>query len=199
MHLPEIPVNNRYRILVVEDDPAILKLISIQMNAAGFECVTAIDGIDGMRKCVQNDPHLVVTDINLPGFSGHELVEKIRHTSAVPVIMITATNSDESQMKGFKVGADDYIPKPFNPNLLMARIVANLRRVYRYGVDATPKAPTPTPAPELKSSVVPPGWIKCDSCGYIGPQDRFQAEDFQGNRIMQCPNCRNTDLTFSLM
>jgi DNA-binding response OmpR family regulator len=206
MRLPDVPVNNRFRILVVEDDPAILKLLAIQIGAANFECITAIDGAEGLRKCQQLDPHLVVTDISMPGLSGHALVEKIRETSAIPILMITATSSDESQMQGFKMGADDYIPKPFNPKVLMARIIANLRRVYRYGVDATPggaktqaplRAPATPPAP-AQSGGLPPGWIKCESCGYIGPQSRFEAKDAHGTRIAQCPNCRDRSLVFSL-
>ena len=197
MRLPEVPDNNRFRILVVEDDAAILKLLSIQIRMANFDCYTANTGTDGWTQCKQIDPHLVLTDINMPGMTGHELVEKIRETSAIPIIMMTAANSDDSQMHGFKVGADDYIPKPFNPKLLMARVIANLRRVYRYDSGASSDAAT-AKAPASPSMGIPAGWAKCEACGYIGPESRFEAHDPQGNKIAQCPNCRNRNITFSI-
>ena len=121
MRLPAVPADNKFRILVVEDDAMIAKLISIHLEKAKFQSIVARDGLEGWSQFAQIDPHLVLSDINMPGLSGHELVEKIRSTSSVPILMMTAADSEEYQMKGFKVGADDYIPKPFNPKLLIAR------------------------------------------------------------------------------
>jgi DNA-binding response OmpR family regulator len=199
MRLPDVPANNRFRILVVEDDAAILKLLAIQIRMANFDCYTANTGTDGWTQCKQIDPHLVLTDINMPGMSGHELVEKIRETSAIPILMMTAAGDDDSQMRGFKVGADDYIPKPFNPKLLMARVIANLRRVYRYDTDATAGNAAAAKAAEASPSMgIPAGWAKCEACGYIGPESRFEARDSSGAKIAQCPNCRNRNLMFSI-
>lgn len=203
MRLPDLPAANRFRILIVEDDATILRLISIHIKMTTFETFTATDGMQGWNQFNQVDPHLVLTDINMPGLSGHELVEKIRAVSAIPILMMTAADTDESQMKGFKVGADDYIAKPFNPKLLTARVVANLRRVYRYDSDASPtpaKAPAAAPGnPNMPENPnMPPGWTKCDACGYLGPLKKFETEDAMGSKIAQCPNCFNRNLTFSV-
>ncbi len=191
MRLPAVPTDNKFRILVVEDDAMIAKLLTIHLEKAKFQAIVARDGLDGWSQFTQSDPHLVITDINMPGLSGHELVEKIRTTSSVPILMMTAADSEEYQMKGFKSGADDYIPKPFNPKLLIARVVANLRRVYRYDAETT-GAQT---AKEEKSGV---DWPKCESCDYIGPSERFRYVTPSGQITARCPNCKGTNISFSL-
>ena len=198
MRLPDLPAANRFRILIVEDDPTILRLVSIHIEMTNFETFTATNGLEGWERFSQVDPHLVLTDINMPGLSGHELVEKIREVSAVPILMMTAADTDESQMKGFKVGADDYIAKPFNPKLLTARVVANLRRVYRYDSETTQAPKPPVKPPEPAQPNMPAGWTKCDACGYLGPLKKFETEDAMGQKIAQCPNCYNRNLTFSV-
>lgn len=201
MRLPDVPSDNRFRILVAEDDFSIARLVAAHLKMANFEAFLARDGLDAWSQFPQVDPHLLLTDINMPGLSGHELVEKVRGTSAIPILMMTAADTDDAQMQGFKVGADDYIAKPFNPKLLTARIVANLRRVYRYdGGQAA--APVPTPATGLQDvpsmGGLPAGFARCDACGYLGPVWKFETQDTQGNPITQCPNCRNRNITFTL-
>ena len=191
MRLPAVPADNRFRILVVEDDAMIAKLLTIHMEKAKFYTVVARDGLDGWSQFTQCDPHLVLSDINMPGLSGHELVEKIRETSSVPILMMTAADSEDYQMKGFKVGADDYICKPFNPKLLIARVVANLRRVYRYDAEQTGAA---TQA-EAQTGV---DWPKCESCDYIGPSNKFKFVTPSGQLIAQCPNCKGRNISFNL-
>lgn len=191
MRLPAVPADNKFRILVVEDDAMIAKLLLIHLEKAKFQTIVARDGLDGWSQFTQCDPHLVLSDINMPGLSGHELVEKIRETSSVPVLMMTAADSEEYQMKGFKVGADDYIPKPFNPKLLIARVVANLRRVYRYDAEVT-GAQT---ASETQTGV---DWPKCESCDYIGPSERFKHVTPSGQMVAQCPNCKGRNISFNL-
>lgn len=203
MRLPDVPSDNRFRILIAEDDPSIAKLVAVHLKMAKFEVFTARDGLDAWSQFPQVDPHLILTDINMPGLSGHELVERVRGTSSIPILMMTAADTDEAQMEGFKVGADDYIPKPFNPKLLTARVIANLRRVYRYdGGQSGATSNTPTQA-ELNNEAapsmgLPPGFVKCDACGYLGPSWKFETEDLNGNKIAQCPNCRNRNITFSV-
>lgn len=191
MRLPAVPADNKFRILVVEDDAMIAKLLVIHLEKAKFQTIVARDGLDGWSQFTQCDPHLVLSDINMPGLSGHELVEKIRATSSVPILMMTAADSEEYQMKGFKVGADDYIPKPFNPKLLIARVVANLRRVYRYDAETT----TPPAAGEAQTGV---DWPKCESCQYVGPSERFRYVSAAGNTTAQCPNCKGRNISFNL-
>ena len=169
----------------------IAKLIVIHLEKAKFQIVLARDGLEGWSQFTQSDPHLVLSDINMPGLSGHDLVEKIRETSSVPILMMTAADSEDYQLKGFKVGADDYIPKPFNPKLLVARVVANLRRVYRYDAAIT-GAQT---AAEAHTGV---DWPKCEDCGYIGPSKKFQFVTPSGSQVAQCPNCKSRNISFNL-
>ena len=203
MKLPDPPADNKYRILVVEDDPAILKLVSIHLKMAGFECFLASDGLLGWEAFEGCDPHLVLSDIAMPGLSGHELVAKIRAVSGVPLVLMTAQGSDENEMRGFKSGADDYVTKPFNPKLLVARVVANLRRVYRYSAPEPAEKPAASPptAPKTKADeaqMLPADWSRCDACDYMGPQFKFESEDKNGAQIFMCPNCKNRSVTFSI-
>lgn len=193
MRLPAIPANNRFRILIVEDDPSIAKLVTVHVKMAKFEPFVAIDGLDGWSQFTQIDPHLIITDINMPGLSGHELVEKVRGTSMLPIVMMTAADTHDYQMKGFKVGADDYIAKPFNPQILMVRVIANLRRVYRYDSETTQNQ-----SEFSNKSGLPSGWAKCDACEYMGPIAKFQTRSASGDKVVQCPNCGNKNLTFAI-
>lgn len=191
MRLPAVPTDNRFRILVVEDDSTIARLLSVHLEKAKFQPIVARDGLEGWSQFTQSDPHLILSDINMPGLSGHELVEKVRATSSIPILMMTAADSEDYQMRGFKVGADDYIPKPFNPKLLMARVVANLRRVYRYDAETT----APQTAAEAQTGA---DWPRCETCEYIGPSIKFQFTTPQGNLVAQCPNCKGRNISFSL-
>ena len=202
MSIPATPTDGKFRILIVEDDNNIARLVMVNLTRAGLECRYAADGNAGFAAFQETSPHLVVTDIMMPGLNGRDLCAKIRETSNVPIIMMTAADSDESQVSSFKAGADDYIAKPFNPQLLAARVVATLRRVYRYDVAAEQNREKPpvaraAPDPNAEASV-PPGWSSCDSCGYMGPRDKFEGEDATGRPTMICPNCRESTVTFSI-
>jgi DNA-binding response OmpR family regulator len=204
MNLPEVPANGKFRILVVEDDAHIARLILLNLAKANMECLHAPDGAAGLARFKEANPHLVITDIMMPNLNGMEMTAKIREISPVPIIMMTAADSEEREMQGFKSGADDYVPKPFNPKLLMARVLANLRRVYRY--DAT-MAAAASGAPSVTASaepeeVAPPSsrsdWVTCDSCGYIGPRVKFQQTDSTGKIQMTCPVCKQSHVSFSI-
>lgn len=202
MKLPAPPIGNGYRILVVEDDASILKLISIPLSKIGFDCRQATNGNEGWQVYREFNPHLVLTDITMPGLSGHELAAKIRAESGIPIVFMTAQGTEENEMLSFKSGGDDHVLKPFNPQLLVARVAANLRRVYRYSPPASgpkPVAPRPVQAPQTApGKSVPDGWSTCDHCGYIGPQFKFENLDQEGNRTFICPHCKHTSLTYSL-
>jgi len=185
MPAPGPPIGGKYRILVAEDDSGIARLVIANLNKAGFECKYAADGAAGFKIFHEFDPHLVLTDIMMPGMTGHEMTAKIRETSTVPIIMMTAADSNENQLQGFKSGADDYVPKPFNPQLLMARVVANLRRVYNYDI-AKEEEKKPEEAPSMG---IPKGWAKCEACSYMGPLDRFSLTSPGGERKIICPRC----------
>jgi DNA-binding response OmpR family regulator len=202
MKLPEVPANGKFRILVVEDDAHIARLILLNLAKANMECLHAPDGAAGLARFQEADPHLIITDIMMPNMNGMDMTAKIREMSPIPIIMMTAADSEDREMQGFKSGADDYVPKPFNPKLLMARVLANLRRVYRYdtsvagtataSVIATAEPETPMPAPSRSD------WITCDSCGFIGPRAKFQTTDKQGKSTLICPVCKQSNITFSI-
>ena len=115
------------RILVVDDDSALAEMLTMVLEAEGFEVVHAVDGNDALEQFERTDPDLVLLDVMLPFLSGVQVCEKIRETSGVPVIMLTARTDTDDIVRGLEAGADDYVVKPFNPQELMARIRARLR------------------------------------------------------------------------
>ena len=115
-------------ILAVDDDGQILQLVAKFLRANGFRVHAARNGVE-MAECLRHATvDLIVLDLMLPGTSGLDLCRDLRRTSAVPVIMLTAKDDDIDRIIGLEVGADDYLPKPFNPRELLARINAVLRR-----------------------------------------------------------------------
>lgn len=116
-------------ILVVDDDPALLRLLEYNLEAAGYVPLLAKDGQAGLRQLFDHRPDLIVLDINLPGMDGWTVCRRIREVSDVPIIMLTAQATQQDILKGLDLGADDYLVKPFESSELLARIRANLRRV----------------------------------------------------------------------
>lgn len=188
MALPAVPADGKFRILIVEDDSNIARLVIANLTRAGLECRYAQDGLVGFKTFQESDPHLILTDIQMPNLDGKELCAKVRETSTIPIIMMTAADSEENQMMGFKLGADDYVPKPFNPKLLVARVVANLRRVYRY--DFTEEVEEKKNA---NPDSIPAGWAACNLCGYMGPRGKFQNMNGLGSMFSKCPRCQESD------
>ncbi len=183
--LPTVPPKGeKFRILIVEDDQHIARLMMANLTAAGFSCQHAPDGKKGYSAFRISDPHLVLTDIMMPEMSGRDLCAKIRESSTIPIIMMTALDGEEDHMNGFKAGADDYVAKPFKPKLLLARVAAQLRRVYRYDHSEE----------KVVDSKLPMDWATCGSCGYMGPRDRFPSTgDSASNRHIRCPVCKRTE------
>ena len=116
-------------ILVIEDDPLQMRIICDTLKASKFTTVGAQDGAEGLRLLYQHQPDLVILDVMMPHLDGWEVCQRIRDLSTVPIIFITARGSDEDRVKGLKLGADDYLVKPFVPAELQARVEAVLRRV----------------------------------------------------------------------
>ena len=118
----------RTRILAVDDDPRILRLLERSLEEAGYRAiVTSIpDEVVGLVE--QEEPDLLLLDLMLPWTSGFELLQRVREFSGVPVIFVTARDRDEDTVRALRMGADDYITKPFSPSELLARIEAALRR-----------------------------------------------------------------------
>lgn len=116
------------RILVVDDDAALAEMISIVLNAEGYEVHECCDGAVAVEDFQRFAPDLVLLDVMLPGKNGIEICEIIRRTSDVPIIMLTARSETADVVAGLEAGADDYVPKPFKPRELVARVKARLRR-----------------------------------------------------------------------
>jgi len=116
------------KILVVEDDESISNLITINLKKEGYSCACAYTGVDAADLIEENNYDLVLLDILLPDFNGYEILEYIRPTG-IPVIFITAKGQVEDRIKGLRLGADDYIVKPFQIGELIARVEAIMRRV----------------------------------------------------------------------
>jgi len=117
------------KILVIDDEPGILKLISAYLKPEGYEVLTASDGESGLKAARAFKPDLVLLDVMLPGLDGIELLARLRRESDVYVILLTARTEETDKVVGLTVGADDYVTKPFSPRELVARIKAALRRI----------------------------------------------------------------------
>jgi len=118
------------RILVVDDDEAVLRLVRDKLDRAGYEVVTAVSGheaLEAIRR--QGLPHLAIVDIHMPGMDGFEFCEIVQQYSDLPIIMLTAVDEEESIIRGIEYFAEDYITKPFSPRELVARVGRVLRRI----------------------------------------------------------------------
>ncbi len=116
-------------ILIVEDEPDIAGLLEAYLRRDGFRTERAADGSSAMRLYKTAKPDLILLDVNIPDIDGFEVLQKIRSTSQTPVIMVTAMAEDLDKLLGLKLGADDYVVKPFSPLEVVARVKAVLRRV----------------------------------------------------------------------
>lgn len=117
------------RILAIDDDYLLLQLIQRSLESAGYEVTIALNGESGLQQLRKSPPHLVILDVMMPQMDGWEICRRIRDLSTVPVIMLTALGSHQDIVKGLKMGADDYLVKPFHPEELQARVEAVLRRM----------------------------------------------------------------------
>lgn len=128
------------RVLVVDDEPDILSILVYHLSREGYRVSTAVTGRSAVDTAISETPDLVVLDLMLPEMDGYEVLSQLRQhekTSATPVILLTARTEEEERLKGFDVGADDYVTKPFSPRELVARVKALLRRTQAPPVDAT--------------------------------------------------------------
>ncbi len=119
------------RILLVDDEPDILEIVSYNLSAEGYEVYTAKNGIEGVAKAKKRKPHLIIMDVMMPEMDGIEACEAIRNTPGLEntiIAFLTARGEDYSQMAGFDAGADDYITKPIKPKVLVSKVKALLRR-----------------------------------------------------------------------
>ena len=120
-------------ILIVEDSQEIIDLIKIYLEQEEYFIYSACDGKTALNIFEKEEIHLVILDIMLPKLNGYEVIKRIRKSSNVPVIILSAKNQDTDKILGLNLGADDYLAKPFNPLELVARINAQMRRFYDFG------------------------------------------------------------------
>lgn len=135
--------NSGQKILVVEDEPDIAKLVSYNLTQERFKVVTAEDGEQALKTIQREKPNLVVLDLMLPGLSGIEVCKILREreeTSQLPILMLTAKAGEADRVLGLELGADDYLSKPFSPRELVARVRAILRRTDGSATKETPPA-----------------------------------------------------------
>jgi two-component system response regulator CpxR len=116
------------RILIVDDDVELCGLVKEYLTTEGFTLEAVHDGERGLQQALTNQYTLVVLDVMLPGINGFEVLRRVRSVSKIPVLLLTARGEDVDRIVGLEIGADDYLPKPFNPRELVARIRAILRR-----------------------------------------------------------------------
>lgn len=117
------------RILIVEDDPDVVRVASAYLTREGFDVEIARDGETGLARALEAPPALVVLDRMLPGMDGLEVLRRLRAEARTPVILLTARTEEGDRIAGLEAGADDYVPKPYSPRELVARVRAVLRRV----------------------------------------------------------------------
>jgi two-component system response regulator CpxR len=115
-------------LLVIDDDVGLCELVTEYLEGEGFSVESVHDGSTGVERALGGGANLVILDVMLPGLGGFEVLSRIREQSRVPVLMLTARGDDVDRIVGLEMGADDYLPKPFNPRELAARIRAILRR-----------------------------------------------------------------------
>src|SRR5437899_10040010 len=126
------------RILIVDDDFELCSLVSEYLAPEGFRVESVHDGETGLQRALAGNYLMVVLDVMLPGMSGFDVLRRIRATSRMPVLLLTARGEDVDRIVGLEIGADDYLPKPFNPRELVARIRAILRRTRSDGKSVPP-------------------------------------------------------------
>jgi DNA-binding response OmpR family regulator len=115
-------------VLAIDDEPALLRLIKLEMTGQGFRVITADSGAAGVKMEEEHRPDIVLLDLSMPEMDGLEVMRQIRDRTNIPIILLTAKGSDGDKVRGLEMGADDYLAKPFEPRELLARLKAILRR-----------------------------------------------------------------------
>jgi len=139
--------DERQHILIIDDDRKLCRLIAGYLDPLGYAVTQAHTGTDGLTLALEGQWHAILLDLMLPGLDGFEVLKRIRHTSDVPVLMLTARGEEADRIVGLELGADDYLPKTFSSRELLARLRAVTRRAHR--------APSPNDSAEAPIHVGP--------------------------------------------
>jgi DNA-binding response OmpR family regulator len=129
------------RVLVIEDDHVVAETLTVYLEQAGFVVSTCRDGVSGLAAASAPDIAVVILDLMIPGMLGQEVCRRLRASSSVPVLMLTARTAEDDRIAGLELGADDYVGKPFSPREVVARVQALVRRT---------RTATVTPPPPLR-------------------------------------------------
>ncbi len=127
------------RVLIIEDDQEISKLLTVILTKSGMDSVVAYSGTEGILQLKNNNYDLILLDLMLPGMSGEELIKQVREESAIPIIVVSAKIDIEDKVHVLKMGADDYITKPFNQKEVIARVEVQLRKSSAHPARSTEK------------------------------------------------------------
>jgi len=118
------------KILIIDDDEELCDLVSEYLTVEGFQTTAVNDGVSGLERARSGDYDMAILDVMLPKMNGFEVLRNLREKSSLPVLMLTARGDDMERIVGLEIGADDYLPKPFNPRELVARLRAIMRRIH---------------------------------------------------------------------
>lgn len=176
-----------FSILIIAKNPEVEGLMQTLLKASGFECQFAPRGDLGLTMFESKSADMVLISTELPDRNGFEVCLKLREKSTVPILMVTTKRNKEEEFRGLKVGADAYLEEPFNSRLVMAHIVAQLRRTYKY--DGQNKNSSEQEKNNGQETPIPAGWASCEACHYMGPQNKFQTIGSEGDVELICPNC----------
>ncbi len=143
------PREPRHRILIVDDEPRMIRFIQMNLELEGYQVSQASNGFEALNKLRDDLPDLVILDVMMPDMDGFETLRLLREVSAVPVIMLTVKADEEDKVRGLELGADDYVTKPFSPKELSSRVKAVLRR-------------TEMPAPAEKTAIKIDDYLQID-------------------------------------
>lgn len=125
---------NDITILIIEDEKKISTIMKSYFEKEGYSVLQAFDGLEGLELFNNNSVDLVILDLMLPKFAGEEVIKEIRNKSEIPVIMVSAKVEEDNRVSGLRLGADDYVTKPFSPKELVERVKAVLRRIEKYNI-----------------------------------------------------------------
>ena len=116
------------KVLVVDDDRVLADVVAFTLRRDGFDVIQAYDGVSGLQRWSNDQPDLIILDVNMPKMDGFEVCKRVRMESETPIILLTVREEEDDIVSGLEIGADDYIIKPFSPRQLVARVKAILRR-----------------------------------------------------------------------
>ena len=134
---------NNYKVLIADDEAQIREILRVYFQKEGFQVLEAENGQEALERVEADRPDILLLDIMMPVMDGLQVCEEVRRKYDIPIIMLTAKDDDDDRILGLETGADDYITKPFNPVVMIARVKAQLRRVDIYSKQSAPQADAP--------------------------------------------------------